>query len=305
MPFMASVNRLSLYVGIPILIIIYVAYVISTYVFYDDQGRNQAIHKHYKNIASSKTIDALILGGSNAVFSLSAEILSEQLPYNFYNAALVNEGFGTSNYYSFVDALITEQKASEIKLVIFSSIDLVRSRQEIEKRDSRNRNSDLAGKPSYPSILPERTFARFLLDRLTKGNSSKDNSYGEISSKGEFLFDEFKCKFNPSKQKPFELPDISTTLALVKERMLFMKKKFPQAKYLIVFPSEYDDHTSKRNQYLSQIGSELERLKIDYIAQGAISDSALICDAKHHANEKGRIVRTKDLIEQFEVMELK
>lgn len=296
MPFMVNVNRLSLYVGIPLLLVIYLVYVLGSFFFYDDQGRQQAIDSHYENVATKSDINALILGGSNAVYSLSAEMLTDQTPFRFYNASIVNEGFGTRNYFGFIDDLITDEQAEKTKLVIYSSVLFVRSVTNIPGFE--DEILDILGQRNYPQLLPEKTFARFLIDQL-KPSKSVSRSYGSITSLGDFDFERFICEYNASLEAEFEAPSFDEVSKWIYERQSFVQTKFPNAQVIMVFPLEFDANPTLRNQYFDQIGSKLKEEGVEYVIQRSTQDTSLICDAKHHANDKGRMVRTNDLIKQL------
>lgn len=293
---MVSVNKISLYVGIPLLSVVYLSYVLGSFFFYDDQGRQMAIDSHYKNIEALSDVNSLILGGSNAAFSLSAEMLTNQTQLPFYNASIVNEGFSAQNYFSFIDDLFSNVKAKQIELVLYSSYLFVRSDKEITAFRSKYKN--IIGQSGFPTILPEKTFARFLIDQL-KPAKNKNSSYGNVTQLGDFVFEGFKCEYDTKREGVFKAPSLQEVMALINERMDFVKTKFPNARIAMVFPLEYDPEPSLRNQYFNQISEHLKAMDIDFIIQKSTQDPSLICDAKHHTNDKGRAFRTNDLLAQI------
>ncbi|MBE0472430.1 MAG: hypothetical protein IBX55_23345 [Methyloprofundus sp.] len=296
MPFMVSVNKFSLYIGIPLLLVIYLAYVLGSFFFYDDQGRLEAIETHFNNVAERQDINAIILGGSNSLFSLSADMLSEQTPMRFYNASIVNEGFSSQNYFKFIEDLFTSKQAEKVKLVFYSPIHIVRSDEQMN--EAKTRKKDILGKEDFPGLLPEKTFARFLIDQL-KSLTKQERFYGNVTSQGDFIFKGFNCEYEPGRESEFKAPSTDAVLSRINERQNFVQTKFPNARLVIVFPLEYDADPSIRNHYFNRVSSKLKDESIEFIIQESTQDSSLICDAKHHTNDKGRTFRTNDLINQL------
>lgn len=295
MPLMASVNKISLYIGIPALILIYASYLAVDYFDYDDCGRKTAIETHTNNMQDSSNIRGLILGGSNAVFGLSAEQMTHQIGMRFYNAAIINEGFNSSNYYSFIEKGFSEQQAKNIEIIFYSSILFIRNNPD----KLIDFNKDIYGKQKPPMLLPSKPFGKVLQDLVFEHSNKAKNSYGNISTEGDFIFDAYKCAYD-AHDSAFVPPNIKETIKYIEARLNFAKLKFPNARHIIVFPKEYDSLPKLRTKYFDQISSTLKAKKIEFIIQPHIRDVSLICDAKHHPNQTGRTLRTTDLIRQFD-----
>lgn len=293
---MVSVNKFSLYIGIPLLLVIYLAYVLGSFFFYDDQGRLEAIETHFNNVAERQDINAIILGGSNSAFSLSADMLSEQTAMRFYNASIVNEGFSSQNYFKFIDDLFTSEQAEKVKLVFYSPVHIVRSDEQMNEAKTRNKN--ILGKEDFPGLLPEKTFARFLIDQL-KSPTKQERFYGNVTPQGDFIFKGFNCEYDPDREAEFEAPSTDAVLSWINERQNFVQTKFPNARVIMVFPLEYDANPALRNQYFTEISQRLQEEGVEFIIQRSTQNVSLICDAKHHTNDKGRIIRTNDLVKQL------
>jgi hypothetical protein len=65
-------------------------------------------------------IDALVIGGSNAMYGLSAEILSDQLGISFLNLTLISEGHNEKNYYYFLQNTLSEVERDNVKTIVYS-----------------------------------------------------------------------------------------------------------------------------------------------------------------------------------------
>ena len=107
MLYMGSVNRTLFWVIIPLILFLYISIRIFEWQSFDDGNRLSIANEHYQNTKVEKKINCLILGGSNAVFSLSAEQMSRRDELNCYNLSLINEGFSFPAYWNFIRILIS------------------------------------------------------------------------------------------------------------------------------------------------------------------------------------------------------
>ena len=127
MPFMVSVNRFIWRFGIPALLLAYAGYLVWGYTQQTDGGRTAIIRQHLSNLQAMDHVDGLVLGGSNAVFSLSAAQLDELSGMTWYNASLMNEGYTDSNYRRFVTRVAETVDPNAIKLVVYSTVSPLRA----------------------------------------------------------------------------------------------------------------------------------------------------------------------------------
>ena len=118
MLYMGNVNRAIFWFVIPFILMLYIAFRVLEWQFYDDGGRQLIAEQHAINLSVRDDIDCLILGGSNAVFSLSAEQISNQSSLTCYNLSLLNEGYSDDAYFNFIRNLPIER--TQIKSIFYS-----------------------------------------------------------------------------------------------------------------------------------------------------------------------------------------
>ena len=99
MLYMGNVNRIIFWLFLPSLLIFYIVFRVFEWQNYDDGGRQLIAELHALNLRDRDDIDCLILGGSNAVFSLSAEQISNKSQLTCYNLSLLDEGFSDEAYF--------------------------------------------------------------------------------------------------------------------------------------------------------------------------------------------------------------
>ena len=109
MLYMDNVNRLVFWVLIPLVILFYIAFRLVEWHFWDDSGPQLIAERHSVNLRKSDDLDCLILGGSNSIFSLSAEQISNESDLTCYNLSLSNEGFSDGAYFNFIRNLPIER----------------------------------------------------------------------------------------------------------------------------------------------------------------------------------------------------
>ena len=120
MLYMGSVNRLIFWVLIPLLLISYPAFRVLEWRMLDDGRRSLIAEHHAVNLGNRNDINCLILGGSNAVFSLSAEQMSTESGLKCYNLSLLNEGYSDRAYFDFINSMPIDRM--KITSVFYSSL---------------------------------------------------------------------------------------------------------------------------------------------------------------------------------------
>ena len=73
-------------------------------------------------LIKNKRIDAVIIGGSNAVYGISAEDLSKYSKKYFYNFSISDEMTYHSNYMKYLKLTTPDSVRKKIRLVVYSSI---------------------------------------------------------------------------------------------------------------------------------------------------------------------------------------
>lgn len=294
MQYTANVNKITFWFILPFLFLLYFSYLMFDYFKSDNSNIDKILHQNKNNTMNKDNIHGVILGGSNAFFGLSAEILKKESGNEWLNLSLLNEGYSDENYWDFIGETLSEKQRLSISKVIYSSITPLISKDDYQKRiDS---NQDLVGKKPI-GLLPSIS----LISRL-KGNNNTV-VYPIQNSYGDFNFSEFECKFS---NKPNHKPNINDEeiKLWVENQILKLESYFPNATIYFVIPSQF--YTSDFNKkeiltlnkkikiYIDQHNKKYQS-KIIFIPQEDLPDRNFICDYLHHPNEEGRMWRTKNL----------
>jgi hypothetical protein len=299
MPYMVSVNKIIRILVMPVIIIMYLLFLLYDYNYYDGNGRVTTLEEHIYNI-SNQNIDSLILGGSNSYLSLSAEILSSATSDNWYNLSLFSEGYTDENYMLFLQELFSNSKGQNIQTIIYSSIYPNREERFIKER--KYRRMDITGRQR--SIKPNTSFISYL-----KNSQEKYSTYPLPNQYGDFNFENFEC--NLKGRSDFRPARVSVSVPWLFRNIANIQSIFPNANIYIVSPPEYlenivdpiDVKKHIQNLYrgiknLSEEGDEI--INFSLIAEESFNSKSLLCDDYHHANLLGRIYRTKNLLAQMQ-----
>ena len=118
MLFTDNANRIIFWVVIPIIILFYCAFRIIEWKNLDDGNRAEIAKTHYQNVKRNYKINCPIIGGSNAVFSLSAQQMSVHEDLNCYNMSLLNEGYSDSAYFKFLDNAPLDKNGIDLFFIV-------------------------------------------------------------------------------------------------------------------------------------------------------------------------------------------
>jgi hypothetical protein len=298
---MASVNRLVYFICFPILVISYGTYLYLDSKYYADNGNNAIIKSNFEHLSSGKIVDGLVIGGSNALFSLSAELMSKETGNNWFNASLLNEGYNNLSYETYLENISKVIAPNLVKTIVYSSISpyVIGSIKERTVVDE-----DVTGFHGL-SLKPYRSVFSYLRQHIVENDNQPKSPY-KVTKFGDLDFTEIKCEYsNSGKIKEREKIHIIATDMLIKLDRI--NKIFPNAKIYIIFPSElYWGGAINEDGFQNSIriefmrGFEAKHLSLKnfggIVFQPAFRSLDLICDAPHHANAIGRSWRTSDLV---------
>lgn len=300
---MVSVNRWILRLGMPLVLVAYVSYVVYEATRFEDLGRRIIAENHRHRISESPAIDAIILGGSNAYFSLSAELLGQSTGKYWYNASLLNEGFSDASYQKYVLSLFNKDEAARIAVLVYSPISAYR------KGLSKSREQYFGPVYGHPNlgIRPQRSFYDFLKSVKPDRPHEPVKMFPSPNRFGDFNFDEFECGEKPESDFVAEREDQVLAAQIIAGNIVEYMGGFPNAKMYVVFPSEY--YVSFDEQYLKSYSSAVSIAvrssilettpemahRLHLLTQPTYPDASFVCDGRHHANAAGRLWRTEDL----------
>lgn len=294
-----------------ILIIIYIYYL-----YFDNEknktsGRLKIIEQHLKNIKNNgKKYNALVIGGSNSLWGLSAKQLHNNTSHNFYNLSLLREGRNSQANERFISEISEEFiKSEQINLVIYSSIAPLYQEvfSSFNKFDSATNNQvfyqSLRGNHEV-GIKPFTSYYQYVKKKYYKKTVIKKNN-PRIDSFGDLDFSKQACRMEKS-HYAYKMVDANQAAIFLNNKANFLSRIFPNAKIAVVIPSEYIFMTRYPRQWAQEVVNLFEANAKPYqriIVQAPIPSFNFVCDANHHPNAKGREWRTQQLINSLKSKE--
>jgi hypothetical protein len=292
---MVNANRFINMVAIPLVISAY-----GLFLLIDHTHNNESPLKedHIQNIQKIGGVDGLLFGGSNAVYSLSAEFLSYDTGMKWYNASVLSELDTNERHKNFIQDLSARIDRTKVRYVVYSSIFPYQT-GAIARHKSRE-NLGMAIKPEM-SVLGYISRELFRHSEFPKGN--RRNRFGDM------VFENGICDNAYVEEKlryEREVADISAKF--LAEYAIFFVSLFPNASILIVLPSAYgalsfDDsifeQTLRTKIYNAFNEKYFKNTAIKIIFQPPYSSITQVCDAPFHGNADGRLWRTRNLLERM------
>lgn len=297
MLYMGNVNRVIFWLFLPSLLIFYIVFRVVEWQHYDDGGRQLIAEQHALNLSDRDDIDCLILGGSNAVFSLSAEQISNQSKLTCYNLSLLNEGFSDVTYFDFIRNLHIER--TQIKTILYSSVYPLRETGILERLEQNQRQIRINGEGHKKFEFTGRSLARVLKDFLQGKPLFESVQYPIPTPSGDFNFDDY----DGCQQDKIRDEWIPATIDKDFKRWLSYKLQtistlFPNANISFVVPSTLRSQVSEDDfaEFSDALEFEVVSNSVNYIQQSSFTDVSVLCDGTHHANALGRKIRTSELL---------
>lgn len=189
MLYMGNVNRVIFWLFLPSLLIFYIGFRVVEWQNYNDGGRQLIAEQHALNLSDRDDIDCLILGGSNAVFSLSAEQISNQSNLTCYNLSLLNEGFSDEAYLDFIRNLHIER--IQIKTIVYSSVYPLTETDFLQRLEWNQRQIRINGEGSRNFEFTGRSLASYLKIFLQGKPLFESVKYPIPTPSGDFNFDDY------------------------------------------------------------------------------------------------------------------
>jgi hypothetical protein len=284
---MVNANRFINMGAIPLVIVAYAVFLWIDHNLNDDPK----IKVHMQNIENIGGVDGLVFGGSNAIYSLSAESLSYFTGVKWYNASLRGELHNVKRYKNFIKDFSARIDRMKVGYVVYSSF-LPYQIGGIAEVKSDKSEKKIKG------LKPKKSVLAYINDR------NKDpvlNSYGDL------VFDD-RVKCVPGARSPHEREDIDIAVDFLVDMAIFFTSVFPYASIQIVLPSEYyevsfDDsifEQTLRTKFYGFLPEKyLTNSTMKIIFQPPYSSIAQVCFTDGHANEDGRLWRTRNLVESM------
>ena len=295
MLYMGNVNRIIFWLFLPSLLIFYIVFRVVEWQIYDDGGRQLIAEQHALNLRDRDDIDCLILGGSNAVFSLSAEQISNQSNLTCYNLSLLNEGFSDEAYFDFIRNLPIERV--QIKTIIYSSVLPLTNTTFLERLENNQRQIGITGKNNFTFI--GHSLASYLKNLLQGKPLFEFVQYPIPTPNGDFNFDDYDgCQQDKIRDEWIPVTIDEGFKQWFSENLLIISTLFPNANLSFVVPSTLRSQVSEDDfaEFSDALEFEVVSNSVYYIQQSSFSDVSVLCDGTHHANAFGREIRTSELL---------
>jgi hypothetical protein len=291
---MVNANRFINMGAIPLVV---VAYAVFLWIDHNDNDPYWEPKVHIKNIKNIGRVDGLVFGGSNAVYSLSAESLSYFTGVKWYNASVRGELDNVERHKNFIKDFSAGLDRTKVRYVVYSS-HLPYEIGEIAAFKYSEKKINLA------AIKPKKSVLQYVRQYIENMNEiPQRNSYGDL------VFDDrAKCNFSETRATTHVREDIDIAVDFLVDMAIFFTSVFPNASIQIVFPSEYyglsfDDSIFEQTLRTKFYGFLREKYLTNSIVkivfQPQYPSIEQVCYTGAHANEDGRLWRTRNLIESM------
>jgi len=243
-------------------------------------------------LSKYKKIDVLIIGGSNALFGISAQMLSKKSNKIFYNLSLFGEGNNHKNYINYLKLTTPDSTRKKIRLVIYSTLSTYEDLNSNDLVDEKK--VSLLGQSEHFKLIPEISIMSWLnvKYRLKDETDSippfSTLEYGGYRHKKHIDIIDINAKF--------KRPKLKTMV----ERLVLKKNEFshiyPNAKFIVMAPPIFNETPNDQNTYILELTRELEKRGVDFIARPPHGNRhELIWHDNQHLNELGRKNNTEEL----------
>jgi hypothetical protein len=289
-----NANRFINTVVIPLIIVAYAVFLLIDYRHYTQVPAHR---DRIQSILKIGNIDGLLFGGSNAVYSLSAEFLNYYMGINWYNASVEGELGNIERHKNFIQGLSAGIDRTKVRYVVYSST--APYRMGAIARSESSENFGIRIKPKISALgYVSRQFFR-------KSEFPQRNSRNRF---GDMVFETQRCPTAANRYVvKHEREDEDISVEFLVDYAIFFASLFPNASLLIVLPSEYygalsfDDsifEQTLRTKFYSVLNAKyFKKTAIKIIFQPPYTSTTQVCDWGFHANEDGRLWRTQNLIE--------
>lgn len=258
-----------------------------------DPERRALVERRIADVAAYPGLDALLIGGSNVIYGLSAEQLTAETDFSFYNLGMRSEAFNERNYQTFMRETLSGMR-SDIQVVVYSTSHYFSKNVNDWGKDIYGEVVGLSLSPTAPLAMRLYDFVRTRAAALTGGGPRGRRGgqpYVVTPRYGDFSFDGFRCVLRPTEIGRKSIEEAGDILA---PRVAWLAEFFDQATIIVVVPSVHDSIAPYSDAELAALNSRLGSDRIR-IAQQSRLPEELLCDTFHHPNENGRRLRTSEL----------
>jgi hypothetical protein len=272
--------------AIPLVIVAYGVFLLFDY----SRANPPTDIQNIENIQKIGSINGLLFGGSNAVYGLSAEFLTYHTGLKWYNASVTGELQTISRHKNFIRDLSARIDRTKVRYVVYSSM-VPYVPGTIAKLKSRE-NFGIKPKVSVLDYIRQPTRNWEFLQR---------NRFGDL------VYEKVNCHFRAYVSK-YQHEDEDISVEFLVDYANFFASLFPNASILIVLPSLYYAALSfndsmfeqtLRTKFYSVLNAQHFKNTVKITFQPPFSSPTQVCNEVFHANEDGRLWRTRNLIESM------
>mgnify|MGYP000850481188 CR=1 FL=1 len=277
---------------------IYIIFLIDDFYNFDDHGVFQIIETRTEYIEQSENINSIIIGGSNALWGISADQLNSLSDNQFYNLSMHSNGVNYKNYFEYILKSVEPIQAQNIDLIIWSTI------HTYLDPPYNDFDRDIAGRLRQSKLIPNQS----ILSKIYKTFTNQESLHFEVSpSSGDFLFRNFKCPLSDKRyldrdlidkisNETYQFAPLGPLENQIKTYKIFFKKYFPNSKIVYVVPSIINPPEILPNQ-LKFLYDNFKEENFSVLIQQPIQDVKYLCESSHHPNAEGRKIRTTEIYE--------
>ena len=299
MQYTGSVNKVIWFFFIPFLLSLYLVFRLWDYTNFNGVDIQDVLSSHSNNTSDYSNLDALILGGSNSLFSLSAKQMTNDTDNNWYNLSLLGEGYSDKNYWNFIDNTLVSQSKELIEKVVYSSISPLRESFIIDRKTI---GHGIYGDDSF-SIIGNRSAASYAKQFLKEGKIT-NKAISQVNSYGDIIFDDNACVKGDRTFPFYRNIDEDQVENWLFDQLDMISMIFTKSQIYFVIPSEYykkfdiDTSAAFKNLIRSKINfyNKVNNKKVILVFQPNFETLDMICNGQHHGNTSGRKWRTENLI---------
>lgn len=295
---MVNANRFINIGAIPLVLVAYAVFILINYTNHTRDQYDPEVKVHIQNVKNSRSVDALVFGGSNAVYSLSAESLSYNTGINWYNASLDGELGSINEYKNFIRELSARIDRTKVRYIVYSSL-FAYLPSEVADAQPDVPNARPETRENGEGIKPRGSVLAYIAYHLRQVLRQRQrNRFGDL------VFESVKCEFTKNPVHDRKSADASADFFA--DKAIFLASVFPNASIIIVLPSEYygvanfDDSIFEQKLRTKFYGLLSQKYHFDgvvkIIFQPPYSSVTQVCNNTRHANEDGRVWRTENLI---------
>jgi hypothetical protein len=288
---MVSANRFIRTAVIPLIIVAYGVFLLIDHDYYNPV--DAASRDHIQNIQKIGSIEGLLFGGSNVVYSLSAEFLSHYMGIKWYNASVRDELGTIEQHKNFIQNLSARIDRAKVRYVVYSSY-VPYWTGIIARFESITIRIKIKPKTSILGYIRHQYYIRHQPVRFSE--------FPQRNRFGDTVFENVNCHFTAEHSTNHRREDVDISAEFLVEHAILFASLFPNASIFIVLPSEYYGALSFNDSIFEQtlrtkFYSGLKDTDMKIIFQPPYTSVKQVCDSQYHANEGGRLWRTRNLIE--------